>query len=275
MAHTVRRLESARARRRNAVDKVSSDVDVDVMANEQSWAAVWQRKGAAAANTTTPTLADLLRADGFDTETGAVDTDAWRRRGRELADGLGLVATSRLLTQQGARRVLEVGCGAGAMLQALEHTDAALTGVDPATNLLVLAKRALPRATFIAATAQDLPCADSSFDAVFAHSVFAYFDDLDAVDRAIQEMLRVARPRAPVAILDVPDLARRDACERERSRLVGSTTAGRDGLHHLYVPRQRIVDVAAAAGRTVTFVEGAADFHAMSRFRYDAWMTPP
>jgi SAM-dependent methyltransferase len=241
------------------------------MSKEQSWAAVWERKGTAAMTIATevaPTLVDLLRADGFDTPTGTVDTDTWRRRGRDIALGLGLSSTAS------HRRVLEVGCGAGAMLHALQHTEAELTGIDLATSLLQLATRALPQATFIAARAQDLPCADDSFGAVYAHSVFAYFDDLTAVDRAVSEMIRVARPHAVVAILDVPDLAHREACEHERNRLVGSTAAGRNGLHHLYVPRQRLIDVARSLGRTVTFVDGAADFHAMSRFRYDAWIAP-
>lgn len=241
---------------------------------DASWADVWQKKGLAAAATST-TLADLIRADGFDTATGAVDVDAWRRRAAAIADALGVAA---------GREVLEVGCGAGAMLCALRDRGATLTGVDPAGALLDVARRALPEAHFTVGHAQALPCADASFDAVFCHSVFAYFDDDADVDAAIAEFARVARTGAPIAILDVPDLALRDACEAERARLVGSTATGRGGLHHLYVAREHIAVAAALAGRVVTFVDDDSDgvdadakrnLHAMSRFRFDAWLRRP
>lgn len=238
---------------------------------DTSWAAVWQRKGEAAA--TAATLADLIRADGFDTATGAVDVDAWRRRAAAIADALGVASGTR---------VLEVGCGAGAMLCALRDRGATLTGVDPASTLLAVARRALPEAHFAVGRAQALPCADRSFDAVFCHSVFAYFDDDADVDAAVAEFVRVARADAPIAILDVPDLALRETCEAERRRLVGSTATGRGGLHHLYVARAHIADAAARAGRAVTFVDddsaddarAGRDLHAMSRFRFDAWLRP-
>ncbi len=162
-----------------------------------NWRSIWLRKGSEARGRD---LADLIAADGFDGGLGRIDVAAWRRQAARLRGWIGP-----------ARRVLEVGCGAGAMLAAL-GLDAA--GVDYSTTHLGVARRALPGLRFAAAEARALPFPDGAFDAVFAHSVFQYFPSEVYARAAVAEMRRVSRGR--VVILDVPDLARKAACEAAR-----------------------------------------------------------
>jgi trans-aconitate methyltransferase len=122
-------------------------------------------------------------------------------------------------------RLLEVGCGAGAVLWCLRSSGAELYGVDYSAPLIEHARLAVPEARFAVAEAANLPF---EADAVLCHSVFQYFPDLDYARRVLNELRRIA----PVAlVMDVPDLATRDEAERTR------VEAGSKSGEHLYYDR--------------------------------------
>jgi len=94
------------------------------------------------------------------------------------------------------RRVVDFGCGSGANSALLTNRGAHVWGIDISEDLLRLAQRRLKvsgrdgEATFIAASAHDLPFPDSSIDVVFGIAILHHLD-LDLVSR---EVLRVLKP---------------------------------------------------------------------------------
>ncbi len=211
----------------------------------------------------TPSLTDLIAADGFDTPTGCFTEGDWLARAGLIERALGLHHARSI-----ARRVLEVGCGAGAMLMPLAAPDLALTGIDMSETLVTVAHRALPDARLCVADASELPFTNDSFDAVFSHSVFAYFPDASYACTALAEMHRVAVRAAPIVVLDVPDAARRDACELQRAELRGTSAAS--GPRQLYLERELFTAFGRDSGRHVVFVDEQVESHAMSGFRFHA-----
>ncbi|HTG33562.1 MAG TPA: methyltransferase domain-containing protein [Thermoanaerobaculia bacterium] len=101
-----------------------------------------------------------------------------------------------------ADRVLDVGCGTGALLSRLSrsHPAARLTGVDPVPEMLAVARRGLPPAVRLAAGwAERLPFASGRFDAVVSCNVFHY---IRQPLTALREMNRVLRPGGQLVITD-------------------------------------------------------------------------
>lgn len=100
-------------------------------------------------------------------------------------------------------RILDVGCGTGALLAPLaaRFPSAALVGVDPSEPMLEVARCSRPAlaAALIAARAEALPFRDACFDLVVSTSAMHYFADHDA---AAREISRVAVPGAMVVITD-------------------------------------------------------------------------
>ena len=99
-------------------------------------------------------------------------------------------------------RVLDVGCGTGALLQALQasHPGAALAGIDPVPQMLEQARSKLgSRADLRVGYAEALPWDAGAFDVVVSCNVFHYIGrPLDALG----EMARVLRPGGTVVITD-------------------------------------------------------------------------
>lgn len=70
-----------------------------------------------------------------------------------------------ILTERKARKVLDIGCGHGALSRSLAAKGFEVTGIDPDAAAVAAAREAVPGARFERATAEALPFADASFDA--------------------------------------------------------------------------------------------------------------
>lgn len=94
---------------------------------------------------------------------------------------------------------LEVGCGTGALTEALLGlaVPVSVVAVDPSESLLALARERItnPRASFRKGSAEALPAANASCDAVGSGLVLDIVPDRA---KALAEMRRVARPRGLV-----------------------------------------------------------------------------
>ena len=88
-----------------------------------------------------------------------------------------------------ARRVLEVGCGTGAILSELDSS-ASRHGLDLDAGALVDARVHAPAATLVRGDALSLPYADFTFDITFCHFLLLWLRDPLA---AVREMARVTR----------------------------------------------------------------------------------
>src|SRR3954467_2232235 len=117
------------------------------------------------------------------------------------------------------QRVVDFGCGSGANTALLVNRGAYVCGIDISEDLLRLARRRLAvsgmkdGATFIAASAHDMPFPDGSIDVIFGMAILHHLD-LNVVS---QEVWRVLR-RGGRAIFQEP--VRNSSALRFRRRLV-------------------------------------------------------
>jgi SAM-dependent methyltransferase len=94
-------------------------------------------------------------------------------------------------------RVLDVGTGAGYAAGHAAQRGAEATGVDIADAMIAIASRRHPAASFVQASAADLPFEGASFDAAVGNIVVQHIGE---PDRAARELLRVLVPGGRVAL---------------------------------------------------------------------------
>ncbi|MBM3151999.1 MAG: methyltransferase domain-containing protein [Chloroflexi bacterium] len=104
----------------------------------------------------------------------------------------------------GAGRVLEAGCGTGAVLMDLDASDLHGLDLDPAR--LTLAQRHSPAAALVCGDTLSLPYRPAAFDAVVSHFLLLWLPD---PQRALREMKRVTRPGGCVLAMAEPDYSQR------------------------------------------------------------------
>lgn len=90
--------------------------------------------------------------------------------------------------------VLEIGCGTGDLLAALEPSRG--VGVDISPGVVEIARAKHPRLTFLAGDAEELPVS-GPFDYVILSDLIGYLDD---VQRAFEQMNKACGPRTRVLL---------------------------------------------------------------------------
>ncbi len=114
------------------------------------------------------------------------------------------------------KRILDVGCGTGALLRLLSVRGARVVGVEPNDKVLALARRAAPEGAFHPAGAEALPFVDRSFDgAVFLNSLH-HVPGAD-IRPALREASCVVKPGSPIVVIE-PLAEGRSSPRRARSR---------------------------------------------------------
>ena len=110
------------------------------------------------------------------------------------------------LLPEGARRVLDLGCGPGnSTVHLRDAAGAGVIGADSAIAMLRRAHRRDPALRLLAADAGRLPVRTGSLDAVTFHSVLYLLPDRAA---ALREVVRVLRPGGRAVLLEPKDGAR-------------------------------------------------------------------
>ena len=126
---------------------------------------------------------------------------SYDRRWRFYVDAT-IRETLARLDLRGDERVLDVGCGTGALLRRINerYPDAKLAGIDPVAPMLAVARGKLPAGVDLqVGWADGLPWADASFDVVVSCNVFHYVSNPAP---ALREMSRVLAPGGRIVITD-------------------------------------------------------------------------
>ena len=94
------------------------------------------------------------------------------------------------LLPDGARDVLDLGAGTGKLTTRLVERGLDVIAVDPIPEMLELLSNSLPDTPALLGTAEEIPLADNSVDAVLVAQAWHWFDP----ERADKEVSRVLRP---------------------------------------------------------------------------------
>jgi len=145
----------------------------------------------------------------------------------------------RWLSEAVARdsHVLDLGCGTGALLRALESQGVTGTGADVSPAMLAQARAHRPDGTFVLLDGPTLPFADASFDTVISMLSWRYLD----WDPVLMEIARVLRPGGRLLIVD---MVARPATPSEWPRMLADklTTLRHERAHPEYrTARRRLV----------------------------------
>lgn len=96
-----------------------------------------------------------------------------------------------------AATVLDLGAGTGKLTRVLVSRFARVISVEPADAMRRLLVAFCPEAEALAGSAEEIPLADASVDAVFAAEAFHRFDG----EGALAEIARVLRPRGVLVVM--------------------------------------------------------------------------
>lgn len=111
-----------------------------------------------------------------------------------------LASFARFVQPAAGQHVLDIGCGAGALVAILRREfDATVWGLDVVPALLKMAHQHVPEAAFITGSVYQLPLPTASLDGITATNVLYLLAEPHA---AVQEIARVLKPGGWFAMLN-------------------------------------------------------------------------
>jgi SAM-dependent methyltransferase len=125
-------------------------------------------------------------------------------------------------------RILDVGCGTGALAARLAGLGYLVAGLDPSDGMLKVLRERTPEVEAVRGSATEMPFAEDEFDLSISVATMHHIADPADVRLALGEMVRVVRPGGSVIVWDHnprnpywPYLMRRVPQDRGDERLVG------------------------------------------------------
>ena len=174
--------------------------------------------------------ADRRAAARLAAERARVASESFRRHGAEWDEVRALdlpadaISAAMLAALPGkAPRLLDIGCGTGALLELVAPRVGAAVGVDASRDMLALARtrlaeRGLSHVSVRQADMYRLPLADSFFDVATLQMVLHYAEDPAA---ALAEAARTLKPGGRLVIVDLAPHARADLLQGQAHRWPG------------------------------------------------------
>jgi cyclopropane fatty-acyl-phospholipid synthase-like methyltransferase len=230
------------------------------------WKRIWNDKRAALAapaRDEDAVLAELLALNGYDTPTGSVAPETWRRHIVEIATRHGL---------REGDRIFEVGCGAGAFLYPLARLGFVTDGIDYSESLVGAARHHLPRSRFSVGEAIDID-PDDKYELVVSCGVFFYFGDADYAMEVTRRM--VEKSTRATWILDVNDADKEDEALslRRASYPPGEYDRVYAGLQQLYLAKSWFRGFAADNDLACVIEPQSLDGYVSNHYRYNVYLT--
>jgi len=144
------------------------------------------------------------------------------------------------LPEVGGMRVLDVGCGTGALALRLVERDAMVVGVDASEGMIEVAKRKAEDREgldFRLAPAEALPLEDDSFDLAISSIAFHHFEDAAA---ALGEVMRVLKRGCAFYVCDMCGEGLLGRASLRYGRIVGTD--------YRYYSRRELSELMGSAG---------------------------
>jgi SAM-dependent methyltransferase len=144
-------------------------------------------------------------------------------------------------------RVLDVGCGTGALAGRLADHGYHVVGVDPSEGMLEVMRARHPEVEAVTASGDALPFQDDAFDLVLTVAALHHVAEPEAVRGTLGEMTRVGKPGGRILVWDHNP---RNPYWSSLMRRVPQDT-GQERL----IPEREIVDGLQAAGARLLSIQ--------------------
>lgn len=229
-----------------------------------NWKDVWSRKKVSVCKENI--LEDLLCADGFDTGYGNYSPTDWLCMVESVAQKCEISSGSS---------VLELGCGAGAFLYALNLTSKCerLYGIDYSPSLIDDAKKYLKSQNFYCSEANNIPFGNEQFDCIFSHGVFIYFQNLDYAYKVLEHSYKRIKSGGIICLMDLNDASKRDLYFSERKKYYTGTEPYEvhyKGLEHLFFDKLDLASEIEKIGfKDVEFFPHLVRSYHNSKYRFN------
>ena len=159
------------------------------------------------------TYKDLLLAAGhLNSKSGNFSVKKWIRECKKIEKKLNLENRSK---------TLEIGCGSGALLKYFKKKTI-IYGVDYSSELLSLARKAIPDGNFICTEAKNINFEKNYFDNIILYSCIQYFNNINYFNSVLKKITKSLKKGGILFIGEIVDKDLLKEFKKYRIKKIGS-----------------------------------------------------
>jgi len=174
----------------------------------------------------------------------------------------------------GAKKVLEIGVGSGAVSFLFYSSGSFVFGIDHCESSVDICKKVMPDGVFKKKTASDSFFEKEKFDLIICNSVFQYFGSQNYCDEVIKNILPKVRGVSKLLIMDLFEEEKKEEYERLRIKELGISKKEWDQRYedcgHLYFCSSKFKKEIESQGYDCQINSPSELFSSHREFRFDA-----
>ena len=187
-------------------------------------------------------IESLLAANGHSvSKSGAYTIEKWENTIKTIKHGLDINPEQKY-------SIMEVGCGAGAILKYFENENNDIFGIEPSTSYFNIVKNAIPDGNFYLGDALKLDkFENNSFDVILCYSTCQFFPNIEYFEKFIKLCYQKLKIGGKLFIGDILDNDLKKNYMEYRIKQIGEEEYKRKykdtGLCHFYISKKELQDI--------------------------------
>ena len=187
-------------------------------------------------------IESLLAANGHSvSKSGAYTIEKWENTIKSIKNGLDIKAEQKY-------NIMEVGCGAGAILKYFENEKNKIFGIEPSSAYFNIVTNAIPDGSFCLGDALDLDKYDNnSFDIILCYSTCQFFPDKEYFEKFMYLCYQKLKIGGKLFIGDILDNDLKKEYMEYRIKQIGEEAYKKKyeetGLCHFYISKKDLQNI--------------------------------
>lgn len=187
-------------------------------------------------------IESLLAANGHTvSKTAAYTIEKWENTIKDIKKGLDIDNKQKY-------NIMEVGCGAGAILKYFENEKNNIFGIEPSSSYYNIVKKAIPNGNFLLGDALKLNDFDNNmFDIILCYSTCQFFPDTEYFEKFMCLCYQKLKIGGKLFIGDILDKDLKKEYMEYRIKQIGEEEYKKKyeetGLSHFYISKKELQDV--------------------------------
>ena len=173
--------------------------------------------------------------------------------------------------------ILEIGCGAGALLKYYENDKNTLYGVDPSMKYIKIIKKAIPKGHFLNGDTTEINKFNTKFDIVLLHSCIQYFDNIEYFTSCINEIYNNMKTGGKLSLTELIDGELSNDFLNYRINEIGKEKYyelyEKNNLHHFSVSKKNLLEILKKKFNNINFTQCIKRGNETEHYRYNCFCT--
>ncbi len=195
----------------------------------------------------------LLKLNGHSiSKTGVFTLEDWEKNIKHINENIDYDDNKQY-------NILEIGCGAGALLKYYDNSNNKLFGIDPSIEYYNIIKKSIPNGNFLHGDTLIMDKFNSKFNIILLHSCVQYFDNIEYFTKCINKIYDFMESGSKLSLTELIDKDLSEEFLKYRIAEIGEEKYNelyeKNNLYHFSISKNELLEILKNKFNNITFTK--------------------